>query len=264
MNGARIGVLILAIVAAGLAALLARGLVSSKPEPVEVAVAVPTKEVLVASTNIDRGVKITPGVLRWQSWPASAPLAPELITKDARPDAIGMLTGNITRSSITNGEPIVEAKLVDLKNGGFMSALIAPGKRAVAISIAPETSAGGFILPNDRVDVILTRKVGETESSGGAEGIAGETILSNVRVLAVDQRFKEDGDQVAIGKTATLELTPTQAENIAVAQAQGNISLALRSLANAEQTDVDPDTAKTEGATVRVVRYGVEKIVRVR
>jgi len=264
VNGARIGVLILAIVAAGLAALLARGLVSSKPEPAQPVAVQPTKEVLVASTSIDRGVKLNSSNLRWQTWPASTQLGPELITKDARPDAIDVMSGFITRSAFANGEPIVEARLVDLKNGGFMSALISPGMRAVAIPVSPETSAGGFILPNDHVDLILTRRV-EESGNQGKETIRGDTILRNVRVLAVDQRFKEEGDQVAIAKTATLELSSAQAELVAAAQVQGTISLALRSIeADKEAADTGDDTAKTEGAVVRIVRYGTEKTVRVR
>ncbi len=261
MNGARIGVLVLAVVAAGLAALLARGLVSSKPEPVQPVAVVPTTQVLVASTNVDRGVRLAAGDLRWQAW-AAGPVSPELITKDAKPNAIDLYAGYVTRAPIMNGEPVIVSKLVDLKTGGYMSALITPGMRAVAITVSPETSAGGFILPNDHVDVILTHKV--RESGMGEEAVRGETFLRNVRVLAIDQRFKEEGDQVAIGKTATLELSSSQAELLATAQAEGTISLSLRSLEKADEAVADTDGTKTDGAVIRIVRYGAEKTVRVR
>lgn len=262
MNAARMGVLVLAVVAAGLAALLARGLVSSgKEAPAPQAVQAPTTEVLVASTDLQRGSRISAGDLRWQSWPKTS-LSPTLITRDQRPDAIEKLSGDLARAPIANGEPVTKEKLVDLKTGGFMSALIDPGKRAVALPVSPETSAGGFVLPNDRVDVILTSK--QRDETNGNEAVRSDTILHNVRVLAIDQRFKEEGgDQVAIGKTATLELGPRQAELLALAQAQGTVSLALRGLASADQASGDDDV-KTEGSVVRVVRYGVEKMVRVR
>lgn len=263
MNAARIGVLVLAVVAAGLAALLARGLVSSnKQAPVEQAAQAPTTEILVAATDLQRGSKLSGGDFRWQSWPQSS-LGANLITRAQMPNAAEALAGRLARTPIANGEPITEAKLVDLKNGGFLSALINPGMRAVAIPIAPETSAGGFILPNDRVDVILTSR--QRDEQAGQDTNRSETILRNVRILAIDQRFKdESGEQVVIGKTATLELSSRQAEVIALAQAQGTVSLALRGFAGADQDTLDEDVAKSEGSVVRVVRYGAERTVRVR
>lgn len=263
MNAARMGVLVLAVVAAGLAALLARGLVSSNKEaPTPQVAQLPTTEVLVASTDLGRGSRLKSGDFRWQAWPQNS-LASNVITRAQRPDAVEKLTGQLARVPIANGEPVTETKLVDLKNGGFMSALINPGMRAIAIGIGPESSAGGFILPNDRVDVILTYKV--RDELNGEETTRSETILRNVHVLAIDQRFKEeDGEQVAIGKTATLELGSRQAEILALSQEQGRITLALRGLAGDEQQSADSGHAKSEGSIVRVVRYGAERTVRVR
>lgn len=262
MNAARMGVLVLAVVAAGLAALLARGLVSSNEAPVQQVEQAPTTEVLVAATDLERGARLTGGDFRWQAWPQGS-LGANAITRAQRPDAAEKLTGHLARVAIANGEPITETKLVDLKNGGFMSALIEPGMRAVAVSIAPETGAGGFILPNDRVDVILTYKQRDEET--GVDTTHSDTILRNVHVLAIDQRFKEEGgEEVAIGKTATLELAPLQAEVLTLSQAEGTITLALRSLAGEARKSADDDVAKSEGSVVRVVRYGVEKTVRVR
>lgn len=260
------GVLVLAVVAAGLAALLARGLVSSGDGPVEPKVVeAPTSDVLVTSTNVDRGARLSAASMRWQSWPVTA-VGAGLITRQAKPDAIAAYTGSLARNSLANGEPVTEAKLVDVKTGGFMSALLNPGKRAVAITISPESSAGGFILPNDHVDIIQTRHVQEDGLHGPQDVVQGEIMLHDIRVLAIDQRFKDDGgEQVAVGKTATVELTPSQAEQVAVAQAEGPLVLSLRGLAETSGAQDETETPQ-QGATmtIRVLRYGSEKSVRVR
>lgn len=263
MNAARLGVLVLAVVAAGLAALLARSLVSSNKEaPAEQVQQVPTTEILVAATDLERGAALKAGDFRWQAWPQGAAGA-NLIVRAQQPDAADKLAGRLARAPIANGEPITEAKLVDLKNGGFMSALIGPGMRAVAVPISPETGVGGFILPNDHVDVVLTYH--QREQTNSEDVVKSETILHNVHVLAIDQRFKEEGgEQVAIGKTATLELSAKQVEVLALSQAQGTISLSLRGLAGADQQANEDDAAKSDGSIVRVVRYGAEKSIRVR
>ncbi|PKQ08537.1 MAG: Flp pilus assembly protein CpaB [Alphaproteobacteria bacterium HGW-Alphaproteobacteria-12] len=251
MNAARIGVLVLAIVAAGLAALLARGLMSSDTEqPVKQVVEEPTSEVLVAVNNLDVGQRVSSSDLRWQRWPEAA-MNPAYISRTQKPTAIEEFTDSVARSALLSGEPVTLEKIVTLSGAGFMSALIDPGMRASAIVITPETSAGGFILPNDRVDVVDVEK--------------GQTILRNVRVLAIDQRFNEKaGEQVVVGRTATLELTPSQVELIAVAQSDRPLSLSLRSMADRESTAEDDTTRELGGSVVKVVRYGTTQSVRVK
>ena len=145
--------------------------------------------------------------------------------------------GAIARAPFVAGEPIREAKLIKANGSGYMAAVLDKGMRAVSTEISPETGAGGFILPNDRVDVILSRRDREAEKAGAAETQVSETILSNIRVLAIDQTLGEkDGQKVVIGKTATLELTPRQAETLALSRQLGTLSLALRSLADAGDT----------------------------
>jgi pilus assembly protein CpaB len=131
--------------------------------------------------------------------------------------------------------------------------------RAVSTQISPETGAGGFILPNDHVDVILTKK----DSAKNGDGQTSETVLSNVRVLAIDQTIEEkNGQKVVVGKTATLELTPSQAETLALAQRIGTLALALRSIADASKNDKpETDDAGTRGG-VNVVRFGVGTTAR--
>lgn len=261
MNAARIGVLVLALVAAGVAAFLARGLVSSDsgkqaaPKVVEA----PTTEVLVAAENIEVGDRLTGSSIKWQKWPEAA-LNPVFIARKAKPDALQAISESVARVSIVKGEPITADKLVKTGDKGLMAALIDPGMRAVAIRISPETGAGGFILPNDRVDVVLTDRSG----GGNRNAVTAETIMRNVRVLAIDQRFNEkEGAQVAIGKTATLELTPAQAELIAMAQEEGKLTLSLRGIGEKEIAGGDA-LDDTEGSVVHVVRFGQTQSVRVK
>ena len=134
----------------------------------------------------------------------------------------------------------------------FMSSILPSGKRAIATQISADTSAGGFILPNDFVDVIMTRRT----KDGGADEFITETILGNVRVLAIDQTVKEeDGRQVVVGKTATLELAPEQAEVLTLAEQMGEMSLALRSLADAAPGSEDDRVYRS--GSIKVVKFGV-------
>ncbi|MES1989430.1 MAG: Flp pilus assembly protein CpaB [Pseudomonadota bacterium] len=266
MNAARMGVLVLAVVAAGLAALLARGLVSSGDAPAETKVVeAPAPEVLVASTNVERGERLTGSRMRWQKWP-EASLSQGFVIRTAKSEGLSEFEGSLVRVALANGEPITVAKVVNVKSGGFLAALIAPGKRAVAIPVSPETGAGGFILPNDRVDIIQTRRVQQESSSGMREVIEGEIMLQDIRVLAIDQRFDEGGgDQVAIGKTATLELSPSQAERLTVAQVEGTLTLSLRGLAEVKgDTKAEELPKDAESSNIAVVRYGTQQTVRVR
>ena len=269
----RIGILALALVAAGLAAFLVRTLVSSDtpqqvsaPQPVEQ----PMAEVLVAAQTITIGQRVGKSDLSWQRWPETA-VASTFITRGKQPDAQDVYAGAIARGQLAQGEPVSAAKLVSFGNAGFMSALLSPGMRAISTKISPETGAGGFILPNDRVDVIVTRRFrGGSEADGGGESFRSSTILRNVRVLAIDQTFAEaEGEQVVVGKTATLEMLPEQAEAFALGEASGSISLSLRPLADLAGGSKVPETVVANGegrsastrstGTVRLLRYGTEE-----
>ena len=239
-----------ALAAGGGAALMLRSApqappVAATPPPA------PTIEVLVAAVDLGLGQGVKASELRWQSWPADAPVA-GLIRKGEEPNAIEELAGSTVRNAFVAGEPIRREKLVK-GNGGFMSAILPSGMRAVAISIDNRgaTSAGGFILPNDRVDVIRTVQ--------GVEGLppTSETILTNIRVLAIGQTIQErNGEKVITGETATLELNPPQAELVILAQKVGQLSLALRSLEDVNETG----TPKREGPNaLQVIRFGVQQ-----
>jgi pilus assembly protein CpaB len=150
--------------------------------------------------------------------------------------------------------------VIKAQGASFMSATISPGRRAVSIGISAEQGAGGFILPNDRVDVILTRQVG---SSGSEKDFQSVTILHNIRVLAIDQTAKPDNNaQSAVGKTATLELTEEQAELVAQSAADGTLSLALRALGETDaalRTDESNYSRHDTSAAMSVIRYGVAR-----
>ncbi len=255
MKVARIVVLGVAIAAGGVAALLAGR--SEKPDvKPEASVKVETVDVLVARSDIPMGQALSPGDIQWQSWPASS-TSGNFITRNNNPQAIENLSGQIVRTPFVAGEPIREAKLVNAKGSGFMAAILPSGMRAIATQISPETGAGGFILPNDRVDVILTRR---DKDATGAETRVSETVLTNIRVLAIDQNVEEkNGQKVVVGKTATLELSPRQSETLAVSQQLGTLSLALRRITDA--SGKEPVTEEDEGTgrrrSVNIVRFGI-------
>jgi pilus assembly protein CpaB len=257
MKSARIVVLAVAIGAGGLAALLA----GKSDKPPEIKVEAPkaeTVDVLVARADIPMGTAMSPGDVQWQAWPMSASTG-NFIRKNSRPQAIEDLAGMIARVPFVAGEPIREAKLVNAKGSGFMAAILPTGMRAVSTQISPENGAGGFILPNDRVDVILTRRDTNAEKTGGGDARTSETVLSNIRVLAIDQNVEEkNGQKVVVGKTATLELSPAQAETLVLSQQIGSLSLALRSVTDASQKDApaDDDNSGKRNA-VSIIRFGV-------
>jgi pilus assembly protein CpaB len=254
MKAARLVVLGVAVVAGGVAALLAGRSEKPPAAPAPQVQHVPAVEVLVAQGDIGLGQTVSGGDMRWVSWPANAATG-NFITKNNRPDALEALSGSIARAPFVAGEPIREAKLVQAKGSGFMAAILPPGMRAGSVSIAPETGAGGFILPNDRVDVILTQRDRAAEKAAGTEVQTSDTILKNIRVLAIDQNVEEkNGQKVVIGKTATLELAPAQAESLALAQKLGTISLVLRSITDANAKEED---RSAPGAGINIVRFGV-------
>jgi pilus assembly protein CpaB len=231
MKPARLIVLFIAIAAGGIAALLAGRSEQAPPPPAAPVAQLETAEVLVANAEIGMGSSVPAEDLRWQTWPAAAASA-NFIRKSERPDAVTQLAGSIARAPFSDGEPIREAKLIHANGSGYMAAILPTGMRAVSTDISPETGAGGFILPNDHVDVILTRRDRDAEqANGGIEAHVAETILSNVRVLAIDQTVEEkNGQRVVVGKTATLELSPQLVEKLTLAHQLGTLSLALRSL----------------------------------
>jgi pilus assembly protein CpaB len=248
MRPARILLLLIALVAGGLAAWLAtRG---SAPEVVTQVVApqpATQTQVLVAKSAIGVGQRLTAGDVDWQQWPDAA-VRPEYITIAKTPDAPAKIAGAVARFEIFAGEPILDSKLAHADQG-LMSAVLDPGMRAVSINISPAYGSGGFIVPNDRVDVLLT------DSSNGQSN--SRVILSDVKVLALGSRLGQTGktgappdpedpkSQVFTSDAiATLELTPAQGQTLMTAQQSGKVSLVLRSVADFGHNSPLPRTAQ--------------------
>ncbi len=257
MNRSRVIVLVLAAFAAGIAALLVRGLLGGGTPAVSAAIApapAVTLNVLVAQSDIQPGTAITPELVRWQSWP-KASVDSSFITQAGNPDTAAIVKGTVARAPLMAGEPLTATKIVHADSASFMSANLSPGMRAVSTAISTDTGAGGFILPNDRVDVVLTQQV-----SDSPRRFSSRVILSNVRVLAMDQMFGQDKDQkTVLAKTATLELAPDQASLLTRSAAAGTISLTLRALGENANSNVASNTSRKESGQIVVVRYGVTR-----
>lgn len=235
MQPARLVILTVAVAAAGLAGYMAMKLTRAPApavqEPVQVVQRVEVEDVLVTRTSMPIGSRLNQNSLEWQEWPRNA-VVDGYVTRSTRPEAASELDGAVVRLPLFEGEPVRPEKVVD-SSSRVMSSLLPSGKRAVATDISVSTSAGGFILPNDRVDIIMVRR-------GESDDYLTDVVLRNIRVLAIDQTIQDnpDGSQTAIGSTATLELTPEQAQVIAVAQQMADrLTLALRSVADVQESD---------------------------
>ncbi|MBK1796277.1 Flp pilus assembly protein CpaB [Devosia sp. WQ 349] len=267
MRPARIILIAVALIAGGLAAILVtRG--GSTPEPSAPQAVAPQvvpeakAQVLVASRGIGVGERLLSESTQWQDWPEQA-LRPEFVTMAAMPEAQTELIGAIARFELFPGEPIREAKLVR-SDSGYLSAVLAPGKRGVSVAVSPVSSAGGFVVPNDHVDVVLT-----TPTDLGQQS---ELILSDVRVLAIGTRLGEMGQSggsedpnnttpptTFVSDTiATLELDPGQAETLINSSTRGQLSLTLRSVADFNRAD---EQRFGSNQPVRLIRYGREQSV---
>ena len=256
----------------GLAAILfifMRGLTAPQPvAPASVKAApviqeVEYKDVLVAKQDVSFGRRIGVEDFHWIQWPAET-VSDSFITSDARPGAIEELVGTVAQSPIFIGEPVQTRKLIKTGDRSVMSALLAPGMRAVTTRISVASAAGGFIKPGDRVDIILTRQLQDVGVSAGRRQnySISETIFENVRIMAIDQNFAvgAQGSASVLGSTATFELGQDDAEYLQEAVTQGDLTLTLRSLHNsAGQVIRRPEGIKRDNvatSTIAVYRAG--------
>ena len=287
MGAVRITILIVAAVAAIGLFLVVQKMAGPKPAPLPVAVAAPvrpTVQVLTAKRDLPIGTKISLIDLDWQAFPADA-INAAWITGGATPESTGAnlrdkaaktaammigdngpvqaVLGAIVREPLLSGEPVVERKIVKGGQGGYMSVVLQPGMRAVAVPVNVESGAGGFILPGDRVDVVLSRKleggasVGPISIASASAAVAAETVLQNVRVLAIDQQVQPAKDaKTIVGAAATLEVPANDVEVLVKAKAAGDLVLSLRSYADlaANVGRAGPTTQASQA--VRLIRSG--------
>lgn len=232
----RIAILFLALAAAGGAAWMISTRTGAPEQPVVVVEAAPdpTSEILVAAEDIGLGDRVTAAQFRWQSWPDHL-RHDGFIVRDSAADAAARLDGAIARSRMVAGEPILPGKLAE-PGSGLLAALLMEGERALAVRITAENTAGGLVVPGDRVDVLLVRN---QRNARGEDATMAETILRNIEVLAIDQQAGDPEPGAFVGRTATLRLTAEQAERLAAAEASGRIALALR--AAHDRLLVEPD-----------------------
>ncbi len=238
MNVRSILLVVVALAVAGVTAIMARSwLGANQAQPVQV-VAAPqsSTKILVAAVNMPIGRIVEAEDLRWQSWPDDAVSENYLKQGVVK---IESLLGKVVRHGMTIGEPVTQLRLVGPGERGFMAAILSPGMRAITVPINATSGIAGFIFPGDRVDLILTHS---PRDGDGKQRRASETVMRNVRILAVDTRTNDQTTTPALGKTVTIEVTPKIVEKIAVLQRVGAISLSLRSLA---KPDGQPTTAMT-------------------
>jgi len=238
MDSRKVILLVGALIVAAITAFMARSLIVGSPAPQSAAMTVVAAapdgpDVLVATKALPVGTILDASSLRYQPWPK------ELVQNVYYIKKAGFdpksLQGTVVRNAITAGQPLTQGALVKPGDRGFLAAALGPGMRAVTVPVEATTSVGGFVFPGDRIDLILTQSV-----AGGGDGPplkAAETIMRNIRVLATDQRTDNavGDDGKTIVKTfsnVTIEATPRMAEQIAVAQTVGTLSLSLRSIAD--------------------------------
>jgi pilus assembly protein CpaB len=257
MKTARIVVLGVALAAGGAAMFLVGG--QKAPAPIIQALPAPpqiqTDDVLTAAKELPMGTLIAKTDLAWTTWPTAA-IGAGMLRRSEAPNVIDDMTGGVARASFVAGEPIRREKIVKGPNAGFMSAMLPSGYRAVAINIDSQgsTSAGGFVLPNDRVDVLRTFH----DDDAGKDGYSTQVLLSNIRVLAIGQNVQEkNGQPVVVGSTATLEVDPHQAEILILGQRVGTLSLVLRSMLDSSPNAAVPPPDQPQDGSLTVVRFGV-------
>ncbi|MDP1630960.1 MAG: Flp pilus assembly protein CpaB [Caulobacter sp.] len=283
MSAVRLFILVIAAIAAIALAFVVRGAFAPKaPEtpaaaPVAAAAQATTK-VLVAKRDLPIGLRLTPADMSWQDWPASG-LNPAYVTDGSAPQApptgaaaevarkaseaagglfggaaMTSMVGAVVREPILAGEPIVARKIVRAGEGNYLAVVLSPGMRAMALPVSVDTAAGGFIMPGDRVDVLLSR------DGGDDKGLITRTVLRNIRVLAIDQASEPAKDaQTMVGAVATLEIASGDTELVAGAQAEAKkgaaLVLALRAYTDAGATGGGGGSGGP-GRVVRVYRAG--------
>ncbi|HWB47727.1 MAG TPA: Flp pilus assembly protein CpaB [Stellaceae bacterium] len=250
MRARTVSLLFIALLLAGGTTMMARVWLNSQrvatQEAAPIVVPLPTKSVLVARSNIQRGQILRPDDFAWQQWPEAGIDKNYVLLGSRTPETYA---GWVARQPIDAGEPLIEAKIVAPGNRGFLAAVLHPGMRAVSVPVTVTSGISGFVFPGDQVDLIVTYSVqdraapGQQNAGPQLEHKVSETVLTDVRVIAMDQKLDSKAGEAAVAKTATFEVTPKQSEIIALANEMGKLSLSLRSLVPG------PDEIKVSDAT---------------
>ena len=219
---------LVAILLAGGTAMLVRTWLANQhaPEAIAAPMPMPQKSILVAREQIPRGQILKPENMTWQQWPEGHISPAYIQSEDKKTDNF---SGWVARAPFGPGEPMTQAKMVSPGTRGFLAAALQPGMRALSVPVNKASDVSGFVLPGDQVDILITRAITPAGGAGGTHQIA-ETVLHDLRVLAVDQKLDSKGDEPIVGQTVTLEATPKESEMIAVAAEMGKLWLSLRSL----------------------------------
>jgi len=246
----RLRSLLLLLVAVGLAggtAMLARAWLAAQhaqvAEASPLALPAPAKSVLVARNDIKRGQILKPEDTSWQVWPEGAVDKSYVVLGTRTPESFA---GWVARNPVSGGEPITEAKIIAPGNRGFLAAVLRPGMRAISVPVTTTSGISGFIFPGDQVDLMITHGIPSGPGGSAYEHKAAETVMHDVRVIAIDQRLESKAGEAVVAHTATLEVTPKQVEMIALAGEIGKLSLSLRSLVPAA-ADAGPAKATPGG-----------------
>jgi pilus assembly protein CpaB len=261
--------LLLALILAGTTALLARSWLAAQREAVTaeaspVALPTPAKSVLITRAGIQRGQIIKPDDMIWQPWPEGGLDKAYIVIGTRSPESF---SGWVARNPIAAGEPITESKIVAPGNRGFLAAVLRPGMRAISVPVTATSGAAGFIFPGDTVDVLITYPVPALEQVNNNgnnaqryEHKAAETVLQDVRVIAIDQKLETRAGEAVVARTATLELTPKQSEIVSLASEIGKLSLSLRSLVpgNTEQPVGSASGSNDSSGTATAVTFTLD------
>jgi pilus assembly protein CpaB len=243
---------LLAVMLAGGTAILARAWLAAQRtadlEASPLALPAPAKSVLVARAGVVRGQILKPDDLVWQVWPDGTLDKSYILLGTRTPESFA---GWVARNPIAAGEPLTEAKIIAPGNRGFLSAVLRPGMRAVSVPVTRTSGISGFVFPGDQVDLLITYTIPAPKEASDKSGNnnedkpkVAETVLQDVRVIAIDQRVDSKAGEPVLAQTATLEVTPKQSEIIAVASEMGKLSLSLRSLVpSASDKPLDADQA---------------------
>ena len=237
MSARNIILVVFALIAALGTAMLARSWINSERAAAlnagqkPAAAPAPGQFVLVAKANLPAGRFVKAEDFRWQNWPEGPVPASYLVRDKRNPEE---LAGAVVRVGISADEPVTDSRLAKPGDRGFMAAVLDPGMRAVSVAVTATSGISGFVFPGDRVDLLVTHAVSAGEDSGRKTAMVAETVLREVRVVAIDQRADDQITTPTIVRTVTFEVTPKEAEMINVARRLGELTLSLRSLGREE------------------------------